>query len=224
GEALRARGADCVVLSQSRAETALPRRAPDAAEGFDVLIADLYRPSAADLAALRLAARSLVVIDDESDFPLQCTLVINPNLGFSPTLAAGTRMLAGAIPLRAQFANLPPHPIRPQIERLLVCFGGSDPAGLTIDVVGRIAPQIAGDARVSVVLGPAYDDEARLRAGLTDKRFTILRNVADMVPLFTDADVGILGAGTLLYEAAVTGLPSIFVSSTAAQAREAAAL
>jgi spore coat polysaccharide biosynthesis predicted glycosyltransferase SpsG len=45
--------------------------------------------------------------------------------------------------------------------------------------------------------------------------------VDDVCSLLIDADIGIISAGTALYEAAVTGLPVLVVSLNESQAREA---
>jgi UDP-2,4-diacetamido-2,4,6-trideoxy-beta-L-altropyranose hydrolase len=224
GEGLRARGAECMVLTRSDAQTTLPRCNPDDAHNIDVLLADLYRPTQAELGALKQTAEALVCIDDGSPFVFDCALLINPNFGFAHKMTPATRYMSGGafIPLRAQFRSPPPHPIRPQIKRLLVCFGGSDPLGLTVRVASHLGKN--PDARVAIVVGPAYRDAEKLQPLVAGERYTLYRNVTDMLSLFSEADLGILGAGTLMYEAAATGLPALFLSSNEMQHREASAV
>jgi spore coat polysaccharide biosynthesis predicted glycosyltransferase SpsG len=51
--------------------------------------------------------------------------------------------------------------------------------------------------------------------------YRVMYPVSDMFALMIEADIGIVGAGTLLYETMATGLPAVAVSLTEDQAREA---
>lgn len=214
----------------------IPNSVSDAEEGewiaralpeTKLLIADLYRPTAAQLYSLRRFDWRLVCIDDDTPHRFDCDLLINPNLNteFVHLHTARTRYFSGpeAILLRQQFQRPKPRRCRASIEHLFLAFGGSDPSGLTPRVCDGLAPFLPSTVqRVTVLLGAAYPDPDALRTQLAkDNRWEIQHNIAHVRPLLESADVGIIAAGGMLYEAATTGLPTLSVGVNAAQEREA---
>ena len=88
-------------------------------------------------------------------------------------------------------------------RRVVVCFGGADPG----DVTGRLVGALAGlDADVEVIVGPSY-------RGSTDGwPVTAVRDPEDLVERLATADVVVLGAGTMKFDAACLGRPSILLA------------
>jgi spore coat polysaccharide biosynthesis predicted glycosyltransferase SpsG len=237
GAALRRRGWDCTLLTAADGPFDFPRASIDrdaspqreheelARLAPQVVIADLYRPTPDRLRAMA-GDWKLVFVDDESPIAFDCDLLINPSLdpGFIHQKSERTRYLMGSevILLRDQFQRLSAHATRPKATRLLVCFGGSDPVGMTVQVVTWLKAALPEVEHIDVVIGRGFSAHDQLES-IEDGRVTVLRDRHDMAALFAEADVGVLAAGTLLYEAAAAGLPTLFVSITLAQAREAAA-
>jgi len=192
-----------------------------------VVIADLYRPTQMQVTQLARGPWVTAFIDDDSALEFDCDLLINPSLdsSFVHRRAARVEYLRGAAAaiLRRQFDRMPPHPIQQAVKQLLICFGGSDPVGMTNRVVDWLAPALPRQVeRATVVVGPGFNDADQLAKLIaTDGRWRLLRAVSNMAELFQDADVAILAAGTLIHEAAATGLPGLFVALTADQEREA---
>ncbi len=182
----------------------------------DLVLADLYRPKS--LHGLR-GPWLLVCLDDESELEFDCDLLINPNLNeeFTHRTSARTRYLRGGeyLLLRTQFQGQGAHPIQKTLEKLLLCFGGSDPADLMARMAEWLSPS---EFEITAVLGGLRSHWPVLPAS-----WCVQRDVANMAVLMREADLGIFAAGTLLYEAAACGLPSLVVSVTEAQAREARA-
>ncbi len=87
---------------------------------------------------------------------------------------------------------------------MLLCFGGSDPG----DVTARLGVALAADARWSleVAAGPDYRGAAQARG------LAVLREPPDLVELLAAADVAILGAGTMKFEAAALGTPALLLA------------
>jgi UDP-2,4-diacetamido-2,4,6-trideoxy-beta-L-altropyranose hydrolase len=196
----------------------------------DVLLADLYRPTQAQLRSLRRFDWRLVCIDDESPFYFDCDLLINPNLhtDFEHDRAPETDYLYGseAILLRQQFHNPIQRHCREDVEHILLAFGGSDPTRLTSRVCQWLRDRLPESVwRVSVMIGSAFADAESLRLQLADdSRWRLQRNVSNVRALLETADLGIIAAGGTLYEAAATGLPTLSVAINAAQEREAVSL
>jgi spore coat polysaccharide biosynthesis predicted glycosyltransferase SpsG len=234
-------GAECQIFSRSdRAEWPFPAvRIPESlplereaeflrakAPEIDVLIADLYRPTQAQITAFRRENRLLVFLDDRSPLQFDCDILVNPNLStqFVHTCSAVTDYLRAdqAILLRPEFAHSLPHPIHARARRLLLCSGGSDPRGITDLLLSWLGNRLpAGIEEVLVVRGGDFPGK---RSSPSQPRFRFEDDVRDMAEKMKNADAGILAAGTLLYEAAATGLPSLFLAVDESQQREAEAL
>ncbi len=84
-----------------------------------------------------------------------------------------------------------------------MCFGGADPG----DVTGRLVGALASvDADVEVIVGPSY-------RGSTDGwPMTAVRDPEDLVERLATADVVVLGAGTMKFDAACLGRPAILLA------------
>jgi spore coat polysaccharide biosynthesis predicted glycosyltransferase SpsG len=191
----------------------------------EVVIVDLYRPSQSAFDGLQ-GPWTLVAVDDDSPLLIDADLLVVPDLndGFTHRVTPRTAVMRGgeAIILREEFDALPPHRTAPALSHLLICLGGSDPADFTRCVTGWLRPGLpAGIDRVTVIVGKSYPHYEDLSASLPeDGRWRLLRDVPSVVPMMAAADAGLVAGGTLLYEAACTGLPIVAVSQNESQARE----
>ncbi len=174
------------------------------------LIVDLPDPNEAGLALLARAT----AFDDRQLLASPVRLVVQPSLpAWSP--APGGR--AGRALAGYAFAPLGRSVLRAAgeqraraaraggtIPRVLLCFGGSDPG----DITARLGVALAADARWSleVAAGPDYRGAAQARG------LAVLREPPDLVELLAAADVAILGAGTMKFEAAALGTPALLVA------------
>ncbi|MCS6775820.1 MAG: hypothetical protein RMJ43_02655 [Chloroherpetonaceae bacterium] len=241
-EALEELGQDPVVTYVTRSVSLpvpawrIPEYVTEAGEGSwiarnlphaDLVLADLYRPAAEQLQGLRQVRAVLVCVDDDTPHRFDCDLLVSPNLstGFTHARTLTTRYLTGGefVLLRRSFWCPAPRRCRREVQHLLLAFGGSDPEGLTPRVCAWLTGELpASVTRVTVLIGAAYPDPGGLaRQVARDPRWQLQHNVAHVRELMESADVGILAAGSLLHEAASTGLPVLSVAVNTAQEREA---
>lgn len=110
--------------------------------------------------------------------------------------------------LGPQFEQIEPRDgVSPDVERVLVTFGGTDPNNLTLKALKALA--IAEfDHGVTVVLGPGY---AHPLPDLEDFGLSgsVVRSVENMAELMSSADLAITSAGRTVTELMVTGVPTI---------------
>jgi spore coat polysaccharide biosynthesis predicted glycosyltransferase SpsG len=167
----------------------------------------------ANEAGLALLARA-TAFDDRQLLASPARIVVQPSLpAWSP--APGGR--AGRALVGYAFAPLGRSVLRAAAEqrgraaqaegaipRVLLCFGGSDPA----DVTARLGVALAANPRWSleVAVGPDYRGAAQARG------LAVLREPPDLAGLLAAADVAILGAGTMKFEAAVLGTPALLLA------------
>lgn len=163
-------------------------------------------------AASRFDPGRLVVFDDGGTFAGRAAIVIQPSLPDWSGPGSVGRILAGYryAPIAAAYRRLRAAPdpgsgSGPEsLARVLVCFGGSDPA----DVLGRIGPSLTTDPRwtVEVVVGSGYE-------GAADAWSTPLtRDPADLPERLARADLAVIGAGTMKFEVACLGRPAILLA------------
>ena len=115
--------------------------------------------------------------------------------------------------LRPEFQNLPRKDVADVGTKVLVTFGGTDPAGLS----GRVASMLAygTDARVRVVQGPAAEPLGE-RVGLA----TVVTD-ASMAEEMCWADLVVTGQGRTVAEAVACGTPVVSVSQNERESRHA---
>jgi spore coat polysaccharide biosynthesis predicted glycosyltransferase SpsG len=195
------------------------------AQKKDILVLDLYEFSS-DVIERSSGFPVSVCIDDTSSARFNCDLLVNPNLNSTFTHKIGqlTTYLKGGdhIILRQQFNDAPKRVCNRNISHVFVAFGGTDPANLTQAVIDMLKIIHFNQVqKITVLVGDAKIQQKIKTRIKNDGRFQIIHNADNVCDLLQAADIGIIAAGTLLYEAAVTGLPCLVVSVNESQKREA---
>jgi spore coat polysaccharide biosynthesis predicted glycosyltransferase SpsG len=191
----------------------------------DILVLDLYEISLDVVERINTFPVS-VCIDDMSSLQFKCDLLINPNLNdtFNHKIGQQTTYLNGGdyIILRRQFDDAAKRKCKQNASHLFVAFGGTDPMDLTKAVIDifkrRKFPQFL---KITVIVGDSRIQQEIKTQTRYDRRFQIIHNADNVCDLLQAADIGIIAAGTMLYEAAVTGLPCLVVPINESQKREA---
>lgn len=198
-----------------------PREAPPA----DITIVDVPGGTVEGW-ALEASRGLLVCIDDDGPGFKRQDVLIRPNLLDLPRPAgidevqywSGHRYII----LHPDFARQAVRNRDGKIGELLVCFGGSDPAGVTLRSI-PLMKGVSADMKFHVVLGQAFARrEQALQLAGDDDRFIFSIGAAGMAAHFSRADAAFISGGTLLYEACASGVPALVVSQNKAQAEEAA--
>lgn len=106
-----------------------------------------------------------------------------------------------------------PIPPRKKIKDIFITMGGSDPAGLTVKILGSM-PEIFFSFNINVVLGPLFTEHRAVRT-VTDSRASVhvYENPPDFLELLSRQDVVVTAAGRTLYECAFLGKSVITVPS-----------
>lgn len=179
----------------------------------------LGRPLAQGLAESGIP--TLLIDDDGCDGELACE-VLNANLYAMPSLYPGARcsplLGPGYALLREELVSRawPSHGQPPIARRLVVSFGGSDPAGLSGPAAA--CGRAAGFEEVVVVLGP----EAAAPAAIPGVH--VLRSPSDPFTEFQQADLVLSAAGSTVWELAFLGRPMALVAVVPNQRRTVEAL
>jgi UDP-2,4-diacetamido-2,4,6-trideoxy-beta-L-altropyranose hydrolase len=174
------------------------------------------------------APPKLLVIDDLADRPHQADLLLDQNFFGGDT----EQRYQGLVPpqccqlLGPHYALLGPEyarlhslvPPRTELRRVLVFFGGGDPANLTGRALEALLDPALAHLAVDVVLGrhsPHGQTVAELVARRPDT--TLHAALPTLAGLIARADLAIGAGGTTTWERACLGLPSLVVVIAANQ-------
>lgn len=110
--------------------------------------------------------------------------------------------------------------------RVLVTFGGSDPAGLTISVVRALASSRVSGLQVTVLVGSTNNRTVQLEreVAAAGTRFRLVRDTGDMPRLMRDANLAVSAAGSTCWELCHLGVPAVLLVAAENQRGIAAAL
>lgn len=182
-----------------------------------------------------LAQPAVLVIDDLSDRRHQPTVLMDANR-LDPTAADPYRDLvpeACTTLLGPPYALLDPLypqlqpllPVRRQLSRLLVFFGGVDLANHTALALEALNHPRLRHLAVDVVLGPGAPHRADLEARVQQRPHTSLHEgLSSLAGLMARADLALGAAGTTSWERACLGLPALVVPVAENQNQGARAL
>jgi len=160
----------------------------------------------------------LIYIDDEKQrdvlekgFIIDWTILREENNSFSFKKDVIYLLGSKFTPLRKEFKNLQQNIIKPEIESVLVTFGGSDIRNITPKIVMFLSeyfPKI----KKNIIIGGGFTNLRDIEQ-VSDKNTTLFKNInaSAMLQLMQKSDLAIASGGQTLYELATVGLPSISI-------------
>ena len=175
--------------------------------GSRVLVNDILDTTPEDVLPALILGYRVVNIEDLGPGAAYADLVINALYGDGP--ARGALTGPAYTTLRPEFSGLPEKTIRDQVQRLLVTFGGADPANLS----GRVGAALVGqlDCELRLIQGPGSRP-------VDVEGVEVIRSSANVAEEMLEADIVITSAGRTVYEAAATGTPVIVVAQNSREA------
>ena len=179
------------------------------------ILIDSYMATDNYLSSLRKFVR-VAYMDDFSQIRCPLDAIINYSLGalrsdYGSDLEAELFLGCRYAPLRGEFSQIPVKEISPQIKRVLILSGGTDPYSvirgmLSLPPVKRLSWVDA----VCGVLNPDYDE---LKEKFADvPAIHLYKSASNLSELMQKADVAISAGGTTVYELFATGTPVITYS------------
>jgi UDP-2,4-diacetamido-2,4,6-trideoxy-beta-L-altropyranose hydrolase len=208
-----------------RSGSATPGSAADAGEAAELcgrcdarfLIADGYHFREPFQSEIRSTGLRLLLVDDGvHEPPFAADWILNANLHSRAQDYARrseeTKLLLGPkyALLRREFRKRggPPREHPDRAEKLLVALGGGNVLAAALTVIHGVK---SSPFDVTVVAGFASGGMNELETAVSGARalFRIERNVKDMASLMAWADLAVASAGSISWEAAFMGLPSV---------------
>jgi spore coat polysaccharide biosynthesis predicted glycosyltransferase SpsG len=167
------------------------------------------------LKALKMNDCLVVSLDDESYTMFCSDILIKPNLNpnISHSYSSETQYYGGPkyVILKRELGMYAEKTkcVNECPESVFVCFGGSDHNNVTQKVV-NVVKKINSNFTVIIGLLYSYQDELLDSIKGLDN-VDVKKDVSDIGELIYNADLAIISGGTLLYETAALGTPSIVI-------------
>lgn len=165
------------------------------------------------------ANRRLLVIDDTGHLDEYFGYaLLNQNLGAESiryAKAPAIRLLGPTYALlrRSFRTRRGPRTSPESIGRILISFGGSDAGNVTLRVLAALDRCREGALEARVVVGPLNPHGRALREFSRDHDWAVLvEGATDLAPEMESADVAIAGSGSICWELAVLGVPSLLLA------------
>jgi len=126
--------------------------------------------------------------------------------------------------LRDEFYIFPQKEPEPEVNTLLITFGGTDPNDLTRRTLQALEKAGRKNLMVNVILGKGYKPKEQLFAYISDLQksgfqINVKENVRLMAKEMSEADIVITSNGRTIYEVASMGTPCISMSQNEREAR-----
>lgn len=192
----------------------------------DWLIIDHYQIDSTWESVLGKLIANILVIDDLANRMHRCNVLLDPNLydnyetRYDELVPQNTLKLLGPkfTLLREEFSltrNSQLHRETSAIQRILICFGGTDPTNETIKVLAAIEPLLIGsfNFEVTVIAGKANPNISAIRAKCEKTPGTeLLIQPESMALEMAKSDLAICSGGTLTWERYCMGLPAVTIA------------
>jgi UDP-2,4-diacetamido-2,4,6-trideoxy-beta-L-altropyranose hydrolase len=188
---------------------------------LDWLVVDHYGLDARWERAMRPLAKRIFVIDDRADRPHECDALLDQNY-FMP---AASDRYAGLVPKGARVLLGPRYALLARefamrrgsmrvrdgaVHRVMVCFGGADPRAHTLAAIEALRPYAARLDRIDIVLGRFSPHQKSVSEACKTLRNAVMHCPApDIAELTGAADLAIGAGGTMNWERACLGVPTI---------------
>lgn len=198
------------VAERYRSAGAVIERAPT--PPVDVWVVDGYELGD-ELEALASSGIAVVAIDDNHELPVAAArLVVNQNLHASADLyhdvGLDVRLLLGPsyAMIRRDVTSID-RSTHDDARTILVSFGGTDPAGLTLPVVTALVG--VADVAVVVALGADHPHRPHVEDLVERHADRVRFDAGDLIDGLRSADVAAIGGGSTLWEVASLGIPAV---------------
>ena len=183
-------------------------------DSYNVVHLDTYAPYGDELARRATGAALVSNVEDATFGRRPADLVVDPNLGAEgtareggPVLARGSRwaLLRRSVADRAGSAGL-----RDEASRILVVLGGTDPLGVTGEVLDLLA-DTGRPLQVTAVAQPDTGNDLRRRAQDLGLDVDLMPPQPDLTDLMLASDLTVSAAGTAVWELCCLGVPAALV-------------
>lgn len=181
---------------------------------YDVVVLDSYLLTSQYIAQLHNGLHTLVCYDDNALYTYDCDVILNANfhsceLTFTTAKPSPIMLLGGQYALlRSEFWEATPIDITHAPKNIFVCFGGTDARNQTPLVVDVL--QTLPNIHLNVVLGKEAP-HGNVASINVNSKVSIFRDPPSIAAIMQKSDIAVISAGSIVYETAALGLPSLTI-------------
>lgn len=180
-----------------------------------LIINDTLDTSDAYMQAINVASSYILNFEDLGRGASLANVVIN-DLYPASASAAGKNVLSGPdyFCLRDEFTTLKPKDLASSIKEVLLCFGGTDPADLTLRVLNILTElTIFRSIKVTTILGPGYENINKVKEKFGGyKNVTIVSDTKRISDYMYRADLAFTSNGRTVLELSSMNTLTISIS------------
>lgn len=178
----------------------------------DIVVNDILDTHTDYMRKLHSARQYIVNLEDLGEGAFLANLVFNAL--YSPQHQLPAQFLFGQryFCRRGEFYNCGPYELKSRVDNLLLTFGGTDPANLTVKTLIAIDAWCAKNKiNIEIITGPGYMHWDHLNSIVREMRAVI--NISNQVQVMSTpmkrADLCFTSCGRTIYELASVGVPTI---------------
>jgi UDP-2,4-diacetamido-2,4,6-trideoxy-beta-L-altropyranose hydrolase len=206
------------VSQRSDAQATLGALSDEGHAKWDWVAVDHYGIDARWETALREVAAHIVAIDDVADRAHDCDVLLDQNLysdmevRYAGKIPRGCEALLGPryALVRQEFAQLRAgtKPRTGPLRRVLVFFGGIDPANFTNRALRALCKVGRAALQVDIVIGAEHPNRREIEAACADNGLECHVQTSRMAALMAAADFSLGAGGSASWERCSLGLPA----------------
>ena len=190
----------------------------------DITILDIQDTALTFIKVLKQQSKKIISFEDQGEGRNHVDVLIDCNLneGDAKTVLPHVKTLFG-LPysvLAPEFEQLhsEKRSFPEQIQSLLVTFGGTDPHGITLDLIKHIPENL----KTTIISG--FQNQEALQSIASNKpHLSLVENIQDMAGMLASHDAVFCSGGVTLHEAMCVGTPAFVISQVAHQEDKAKA-
>ncbi|SFR58562.1 UDP-2,4-diacetamido-2,4,6-trideoxy-beta-L-altropyranose hydrolase [Anaeromicropila populeti] len=182
---------------------------------IDCLIVDSYGVTETYFSELRPYVKIMTYVDDLFCKKYDVDVIVNGNAyateAFYEKEGKEKFLLLGCeyTLLRDEFSNLSKRAIKDTVQVVTISSGGSDPMDFTLVMIGLVKKYLVPSIQKKIVIGPYFTNVERIKKAVEgDNSFQLLFQPS-MKEVMLNTDLFLTSSGSILYELAATGTPSI---------------
>ena len=179
---------------------------------YTIFINDILYTSIDYMIGLRnvLPNARIINFEDEGEGSVKADLVINALLSEAdyPHIYAGEKYYIAS----KTFLFYNPIPIRENVRRIFICFGGADPRNYADRLLKMISKDEYKEYEFVIALGKAKENVDELMQYNSMNNIEVLFDVKNMPEVMSSCDIAMSSRGRTSYELAILGIPTIAVS------------
>jgi UDP-2,4-diacetamido-2,4,6-trideoxy-beta-L-altropyranose hydrolase len=182
----------------------------------DVVVVDSYHIDAPRIKRLNQIAKKVVVIDDNNRLDYEDSIVVNPNyygeyLAYPPGKNNQYHVGKDYTLLREAFVSPRCRSAKPEVDEILISFGGTDINNMTEKVIKAVKKETP-EVKLNVVATNAYLQLTEIRSALSPQDSLVLDATSNqMASLMHRVDFAITSAGGTSNELIKSQCPGLIV-------------